>query len=238
MPRIEPGTSELNLTPRLTALPSPESATDGVRSPKIDWCGVTGSEAAAASPVPAAFFAATLNVYAVPSCSPVIRVCVVAASTSVEGCAVAPANGVTGEPTIALPPSSLGAVQPTIADVLSALAVTAVGAPGAPASVGVTAFEFVASPPEPPAFSACTVNVYAGGASRPVTVALVAGGDPLTVLGACAVVPAYGVITYDDGGPPDDGADHDTVADDWPAVAVTPDTAPGAAGSAKRTSTQ
>ena len=40
---------------------------------------------------------------------------------------------------------------------------------------------------------AVTVNVYAVPLVRPVTVALVTGGVPLTVVGVWAVEPMYGV---------------------------------------------
>src|SRR3954449_7943724 len=141
---------------------------------------------------------------------------------------------------MALPPSSAGAVHVTTADVLSACAATAVGGPGVLAPVGVTAFDFADSALVPPAFDARTVNVYAVPASRPVTVADVSGGAPVIVLAraVCAVAPAYGVIVYEAGAPPDDGAVHDTVADERPAVAVAPLGVPGASGSANRTSTQ
>ena len=43
------------------------------------------------------------------------------------------------------------------------------------------------------AFVAVTVNVYVVPFVSPVTVVLVAGGDPVTVTGVCAVDPMYGV---------------------------------------------
>ena len=51
----------------------------------------------------------------------------------------------------------------------------------------------------------------------------------MIVVAGCATDPTYGVTVYeviDD--PPFDGADHDTVADPFPATADTPDGAPGA----------
>ena len=73
----------------------------------------------------------------------------------------------------------------------------------------------------------------------PVTVVLVAGGVPVIVVGVCAVEPMYGVIVYDVGGPPVDGAVHDTVAEVVPAVAaVTLVTWPGRRSGVNSTSTQ
>ena len=51
----------------------------------------------------------------------------------------------------------------------------------------------------------------------------------MIVVAGCATDPTYGVTVYeviDD--PPFDGADHDTVADPFPATADTPVGAPGA----------
>ena len=71
----------------------------------------------------------------------------------------------------------------------------------------------------------------------PVIVLLVAGGVPVTVVAVCAAEPMYGVMSYDVGGPPVAGAVHDTLAEAWPAVAVTPVTWPGAPAGWKSTST-
>ena len=60
---------------------------------------------------------------------------------------------------IALPPSSLGAVQLTSADFVSASAVAPVGAAGAPAPVGVTEFDAAEAAPDPLGFEAVTLNV-------------------------------------------------------------------------------
>ena len=48
-----------------------------------------------------------------------------------------PMTGVTEYPVIWLPPSSLGAVQDTLADFMPAVAVTLIGAPGAVVVVGL-----------------------------------------------------------------------------------------------------
>src|SRR6478735_5989329 len=54
---------------------------------------------------------------------------------------------------------------------------------------GVTALDAAEAGPVPTALVADTVNVYAVPLVRPVTVAVVAGGLPLTVVGVCAVDP-------------------------------------------------
>jgi hypothetical protein len=91
-----------------------------------------------------------------------------------------------------LPPFD-GAVQLTIAEALPALAVTPVGAAGALADAGVTEFDAAERGPVPTAFVAETLNVYAVPFVSPVTLTLVAGGLPLTVVVACGVDPTYGV---------------------------------------------
>ena len=71
---------------------------------------------------------------------------------------------------------------------------TPVGAAGAVvAPVGVTVFDADDCGPVPIALVAETLNVYAVPLVRPVTVAEVAGGLPLTETGVCAVEPMYGV---------------------------------------------
>jgi hypothetical protein len=85
----------------------------------------------------------------------------------------------------------------------------------------VTAFDGEDAGPLPAEFDAVTWNVYAVPFVKPVTVAPVAGGDPDTVVGVCAVDPMYGVTVYVLGKPPVEGADHDTDALAVPAVAVT-----------------
>ena len=72
---------------------------------------------------------------------------------------------------IALPPLVTGAKKLTLAVVLPGVAVTAVGAPGTVA--GVTLFEAVEAAPEPAAFVATTVNVYAVPFVSPVIVCVV-----------------------------------------------------------------
>jgi hypothetical protein len=60
-------------------------------------------------------------------------------------------------------------------------------------SLGVTAPEGADSTLGPTEFVALTVNVYAVPFVNPDTFALVAGGDPVTVVTGCAADPIYGV---------------------------------------------
>jgi hypothetical protein len=93
----------------------------------------------------------------------------------------------------ALPPS-FGAVQVTVAEPLPAVAETAVGAPGTVVPMGVTAADGADAEPVPTALVADTVNVYVVPLASPETVAVVAGGLPLTAVGGWAVEPTNGVI--------------------------------------------
>jgi hypothetical protein len=121
-----------------------------------------------------------------------------------------------------------GAVQLTTAEALPGVALTPVGAPGADKDAGVTEFDAADSGLVPTEFVADTVNVYAVPLVSPVTDVLVAGGLPLTIVGACAVVPMYGVTVYSVIAlPPLEDAVQLTTAEPLPAVAVT---AVGAAG--------
>src|SRR5688572_24538798 len=61
--------------------------------------------------------------------------------------------------------------------------------PAQPPAVGVTGADAADAGPVPMALVAVTVNVYAVPLVRPVTVVLVAGGVPVTVLTGCAVEP-------------------------------------------------
>jgi hypothetical protein len=83
-----------------------------------------------------------------------------------------------------LPPSE-GAVQDTTAEPSPAVADTPVGASGAVAgAVGVTDADAADAGLVPTALVALTVKVYAVPLLRPVTVVLVAGGLPVTVVDA------------------------------------------------------
>ena len=96
---------------------------------------------------------------------------------------------------------------------------------------GVTAFDAAEAGPVPIAFVAVTTNVYAVPFVSELTVVDVAGGVPVTVVGVCAVAPMNGVTVYDVIALPlFAGADQLTVADAFPAVAVTAVGAPGAVG--------
>jgi hypothetical protein len=78
-------------------------------------------------------------------------------------------------------------------------------------------------------------------AFRPLTVALVSGGVPVTVVAGCASDSMYGVIVYLVGASPLEGALHFRFAEPRPALAWTPVTWPGALAEvwgSKRTSTQ
>ncbi len=65
----------------------------------------------------------------------------------------------------------------------------------------------------------------------PTTFAVVTGGVPEIVVGACGAAPMYGVMRYDVmGDPPFAGALHETVADASPATAVAAVGGAGAVG--------
>jgi hypothetical protein len=95
MPVTEPATSERNLTPSTVAFLSFPSRIAGVAKSKIDACGVTAFVAPDAGPVADPFVAFTVNVYGVPTVSPLTRVERTAAPTCTGVSAVAPSNGVT-----------------------------------------------------------------------------------------------------------------------------------------------
>jgi hypothetical protein len=134
---------------------SPEStfpAAGAVKS-KIVSCGVTALDVAA-GPVPIAFVAVTLNVYAVPFVNPVIVAEVADAPAGTDVPAVDPAYGVTVYPVIALPPLPAGADQLTSAWLVAGLAVTLCGAVGAVGPVGVTGLDAADTSPWPPELDA------------------------------------------------------------------------------------
>ncbi len=83
---------------------------------------------------------------------------------------------------IAEPPVAPGALHDTTTSPSPA---TPDGAPGAPGgtggaepATGVTAADAAEAVPEPATFAAATVNVYAVPFDKPVTVHVVAGGEP------------------------------------------------------------
>jgi hypothetical protein len=96
---------------------------------------------------------------------------------------------------MALPPSSLGAVQLTRAALDPPMAVTPVGAAGPVMAVGTTAAEAADAGPDPLGFEACTVKVYDAPGVSPETLALVVGGPPLIVVVVWATPALKGVIT-------------------------------------------
>jgi hypothetical protein len=180
----------------------------------------------------------TVKVYVEPFVNPVTLVVVAEAPETCTGvCAVEPMYGVTVYFAIALPPSSVGIVQLTCAAPLATAAATLSGAVGTVGPVGVTAFEGADTGPDPFAFDACTVNVYDVPWVSPGIVTLVAGGDPVAVVGVWAAPPTYGVTVYVPA-PPGEGADQLTVAELKPAVALTLVTCPGGGIGANITSTQ
>jgi hypothetical protein len=91
---------------------------------------------------------------------------------------------------IAEPPFE-GAIQLTVACPFPGVADTCAGAAGTVA--GVTELDAAEAGPVPTAFFAVTTNVYAVPFVNPPIITPVAGGEPVTDVGACADVPMYGV---------------------------------------------
>ena len=102
--------------------------------------------------------------------------------------------GVTVYPVSGLSPSAAGAVHVTRADCDAGWAATPVGAAGTTALAGVTGLDCGDTGPPPFGLSAWTVKRYVVPVVSPVTVVVVAGGEPVMVFGVCAVLPTYGVI--------------------------------------------
>src|SRR3954447_14873566 len=139
---------------------------------------------------------------------------------------------------MALSPSLSDGVQVTRTDFVAGRANTSLGELGTTGAAGVTGFVNAEAGPAPLALTASTVNRYVVPVVRPPTVRLVAGGEPLTVIGAEGVEPTYGVIRYELTGPPSDGALQESLADVLPpSLAVAAVTWPGF-GIAYMTSTQ
>jgi hypothetical protein len=80
-----------------------------------------------------------------------------------------------------------GALQETVAEPFPGVPVTEVGVPGTPR--GVTDPDGAEAVPAPIPLLAVTVKVYAVPFVSPVTVVLVSGGVPLTILAVCGVAP-------------------------------------------------
>jgi hypothetical protein len=114
--------------------------------------GIIELEAVLARPVPLAFVAVTVKVYAVPLVSPVTAIGLA------EPMAVKPPGlEVTVYPVIAEPPLLPGDVNVTVALAFPAVAVPIIGGPGT--VEGVTEFEAELAGPVPLAFVAVTVKV-------------------------------------------------------------------------------
>jgi hypothetical protein len=117
--------------------------------------GVTEFEATLGRPVPLAFVAVTVKVYAVPLMS---TITVIGLAVPVE--VIPPGFEVTVYPVIAEPPLLDGAVNVTVAWPFPAVAVPIVGGPGTVDGVErVTEFEAALVVPVPLAFVAVTVKV-------------------------------------------------------------------------------
>jgi hypothetical protein len=100
---------------------------------------------------------------------------------------------------------------------------------GTTTELGVTLFDGADAGDVPTAFVAVTVKVYGTPFVSPVIAAPVGAGLPVTVLGARGVPPVHGVTVYDVMvEPPLFGAVHVTLAEAFPAEAVTPVGAAGA----------
>ena len=114
--------------------------------------GVTLFDGAEASPVPTAFVAVTVNVYAVPLVRPVTVM-----GEAVPLALMPPGEEVAVYDVIVAPPFEAGGANVTFACALPGSATPIVGAPGTAA--GVTLFVGVDAGPVPMAFVAVTVKV-------------------------------------------------------------------------------
>src|SRR5215471_7113627 len=94
---------------------------------------------------------------------------------------------------IRLPPVMLAVGVTAMLATLTPCAVTFCTNAGGGVLDGVTALDGAEAGPVPMALVAVTVNVYVVPLVSPVMVVLVAGGDPVTVVGGCAVEPMNGV---------------------------------------------
>ena len=148
---LEVGAVQLTEAPPTPGVAVTLLGADGV--PGGGAIGVTGDDGGLAGPVPTAFTAATVKVYAVPLVSPVTVAPVPFTVTCAGG-----AGGLmaTTYPVTGLPPVLAGAVQDSDADWSPALAATAVGAPG---TVGVVTGLLRAGGPVPLALKAATAKL-------------------------------------------------------------------------------
>jgi hypothetical protein len=170
------------INPPLTVpAPAPDLSTVSVN---LGIAGVTLFESTDCAPVPATFFAATRNVYAVPFVKPP-KAAWVTTPTLIFPLATPAAKLVTSYPVIAAPPLNAGALQLTVAwPDPAAVADTLVGASGTVR--GVTALESMDCAPVPIAFFAATRNVYAVPFVKLLTVVCV---TTPTLVVACATPP-------------------------------------------------
>jgi hypothetical protein len=167
-PPLLPGGVKLTVACALPAVALPIVGASGTVA------GVTLLEAADAGPVPIAFVAVTVNVYAVPFARPVT------VQGEVAHVPVCPPDEVAVYEVIAEPPSLAGAVKLTVAWPLPAVAVPIVGAPGALRTR--TLLDAADAALEPTEFTATTVKVYDVPPARPVTLIDVHGAlqNPVT----------------------------------------------------------
>jgi hypothetical protein len=183
---------------------------------EVGTAGVMAVEALEVADTPIAFEALTENVYATPLVRPVtVRYVLKFVPLYAAGLET------TEYEVTALPPFEAGAVQETYAKAFPAVAVTPVGAPGAP--IGVTAVEALDVAEVPTVFTAETVNVYAVSLVSPVAVTEV--DVPVVLLYPAGLeTTLYAVIASP---PVEAGAVHETVAVALPATALTLVGAPG-----------
>jgi hypothetical protein len=136
---------------------APTSPAGGAANTRLgDTLGVTEADRADAGPVPAAFCAVTVKVYAVPGVKPVMD-CVVPLPVNVRAvCAVSPIHGVTTYPVMALLPLA-GVVQVSVAEDVPAVTADTVGAPGT--VYGTTALDFALAVEVPNELVAVTAKV-------------------------------------------------------------------------------
>ncbi|HET7549055.1 MAG TPA: hypothetical protein VFJ86_14890 [Usitatibacter sp.] len=181
--------------------------------------GVTLFDAADAGPVPTAFVAVTVKVYAVPFVSPLT---VMEAHGAAHDPVMPEGEEIAVYEVIGDPPSLAGAVNATVACALPRVAMPMVGAPGIVA--GVTLLEGAEAGPVPTALVAATVKVYAVPLASPFTVMEAHGAAHDPVMPEGEEVAVYETI----GEPPSvAGAVKATLACALPAVAMPIVGAPG-----------
>ncbi len=136
--------------------PAPLELPPGGTNPS-EFSGVTGLENWESGPVPAAFIAATLNVYAVPFVRPTIVSAVDGVSKICGVCGAFPTYGVIMYAVMGDPPSLAGVFHTTVALEFPGDATTLVGAPGT--VDGMTGLDGSDSRPTPAPLIAATLKV-------------------------------------------------------------------------------